>query len=89
MADILKCCKDVEDRFNNKRSLEKVFNDCVRRRLIDLYNKENEEFDNLLNALDKSIDFNSYSDVKKCVTGLIRLIGKSRKNLNSSLRRLY
>jgi hypothetical protein len=89
MADILKCCQDLENRLNNKRSLEQVFNDCARKRLIDLYNQENDEFDRLLNKLDRSIDFNSYSDVKKCVTSLIRLLGKNRKNLNNSLRRLY
>jgi hypothetical protein len=51
MADILKCCQDLENRLNNKRSLEQVFNDCARKRLIDLYNQENDEFDRLLNKL--------------------------------------
>ena len=88
MADILKCCKFLENRFELNRSEQDVFNDCARERLISLYNEENKQFDKLLNKLDTSIDYNSYPDVKKCVNGLIRMLGNDRKVLIRTIGRL-
>lgn len=89
METLTKCCNDLEDRLNNGKTPEELLDQCARERLISIYESENKEFDTLLDKLSVSIDYNAATDVKRCVTKLLRLMNKNRTILTKALRRLY
>lgn len=87
-STISKVCDDIEDRIKLNRDPEALLRQCAKERLVTVYNQENTEFDNLLKRLDRSIDYSAYSDVKKCVTRLLRLMQSNRKTLVKTLRKV-
>lgn len=86
---ILSSCEQLENRLHNCTDKSDLLSSCARGKMIKLYKQENEEFDKLLDTLDRSIDYQSYSDVKKCVTKLLKLLQSNRKTLIRTLRRIY
>jgi hypothetical protein len=89
MSQIEKCCSELERRFHTGRTPDDLLMECARKRLMQVYSSENDEFDKLLNKLSVSIDYNSTTDVKKCVRRLLKLTSSNRKILINALRRIY
>ena len=86
---ILVCCEDLERSLHDNKDKNALLTKCAKDKMMTVYKNENIEFDNLLGVLERSIDYNSYVDVKKCVTKLLRLLTSNRKVLIKSLRRIY
>lgn len=72
-----------------KRSPSELLSQCAKERLTAIYEQENKEFDYLLNKLDRSLDYSAYTDVKRCVTRLLRLTRSNRKMLIRTLKELF
>ena len=88
MTIIEDACRDILDIVNDRRTDTQVFNDVARDRLFTIYNKEDKEFNDLLDRLEVSVDYNEISQVKKCVTKILSLLSKNRKILVKTLRRI-
>lgn len=88
MSVILDACKDIMTVVNDKRTKQKVLEDCTKDKMVKIFDQENAEFDSLLNKLETSIDYNEYNQVKSCVTKLLRLLSKNRKQLIKNIGRL-
>ena len=87
-SEILDACKDILSVVNDKRTKDQVLESCAREKMIKVFEEENYEFDSLLNKLEVSIDYNEYNQVKLCVTKLLRLLSKNRKQLIKNIGRL-
>ena len=87
-SEILDACKDILSVVNDKRTKDQVLESCAREEMIKVFEEENYEFDSLLNKLEVSIDYNEYNQVKLCVTKLLRLLSKNRKQLIKNIGRL-
>lgn len=85
---ILSCCDRLEAVINDKTDNEKFFDLCVQKKLTVIYEKENKDFDDLLNKLEVYVDYNDVEQVKKCVVKLLRLLSKNRKSLLKTLKGL-
>lgn len=88
-SNISKCCDEIENRFKLKRDASELLRQCAKERLTTIYEQENKEFDYLLNKLDRSLDYSAYTDVKRCVTRLLRLMRSNRKTLIRTLKELF
>jgi hypothetical protein len=88
MSVILDACRDIMTVVNDKRTKQKVLEDCAKDKMVRIFDQENAEFDSLLNKLETSIDYNEYNQVKSCVTKLLRLLSKNRKQLIKNIGRL-
>lgn len=88
MSVILDACKDIMTVVNDKRTKQEVLEDCAKEKMVKIFDQENAEFDFLLNKLETSINYNEYNQVKSCVTKLLRLLSKNRKQLIKNIGRL-
>lgn len=88
MSVIFDACKDIMTVVNDKRTKQEVLEDCAKEKMVKIFDQENAEFDSLLNKLETSIDYNEYNQVKSCVTKLLRLLSKNRKQLIKNIGRL-
>lgn len=88
MSVIFDACKDIMTVVNDKRTNQEVLEDCAKEKMVKIFDQENAEFDSLLNKLETSIDYNEYNQVKSCVTKLLRLLSKNRKQLIKNIGRL-
>ena len=88
MSVILDACKDIMTVVNDKRTKQEVLEDCAKEKMVKIFDQENAEFDSLLNKLETSINYNEYNQVKSCVTKLLRLLSKNRKQLIKNIGRL-
>ena len=88
MSVILDACKDIMTVVNDKRTKQEVLEDCAKEKMVKIFDQENAEFDSLLNKLETSINYNEYNQVKFCVTKLLRLLSKNRKQLIKNIGRL-
>ena len=86
---IIDCCNQLDSRLHSNISKEELLSTCAKKKMVKLYKQENEEFDKLLDSLDRSLDYESYTDVKRCVTKLLKLLQCNRKTLTKTLRRIY
>lgn len=64
------------------------FNQCVQKRLTNMYAKADEEYDKELHSLEVGIDYNDFGQVKRCVTKLMRLMKKNRNSLIQTIERM-
>ena len=80
-------CKDLQESLE-KGSKEQVMNECIRNKMISIYEKNNEEFDSLLQKLEYGVNYNEAAQVKKCVTGLLRLLNTNSKSLMETLKKV-
>ena len=85
---IKKSCEDLLSIYTKRETKDDILKKCARKKLINIYNKENNEFTELVNKLEASINYNDYTSVKKCVTRLMKLLGHNRKFLMECLERL-
>ena len=85
---ILMCCDRLEAAITDETDSEKFFDMCVQEKLTIIYEKENKDFDDLLNKLEVYVDYNNVEQVKKCVVKLLRLLSKNRKSLIKTLKGL-
>ena len=88
MNTIIDACNDIMSVVNDNRTKQEVLEDCAKEKMIKIFDQENAEFDSLLNKLEISIDYNEYNQVKSCVTKLLRLLSKNRKQLIKNIGRL-
>ncbi len=88
MSVIFDACKDIMTVVNDKRTKQEVLEDCAKEKMVKIFDQENAEFDSLLNKLETSINYNEYNQVKSCVTKLLRLLSKNRKQLIKNIGRL-
>ena len=89
MNIIQECYNDMNTIFNNDETSHQLFNRCARAKLEKVYEQETDTFDKLLEDLEMNIDYNSVSQVKVCVSKILRLLSYNRKVLFRTLRRLY
>ena len=88
MSIISDACADIMSVVNDNRTKQEVLEDCAKEKMVKIFDQENAEFDSLLNKLEISIDYNEYNQVKLCVTKLLRLLSKNRKQLIKNIGRL-
>ena len=88
MNTIIDACNDIMSVVNDNRTKQEVLEYCAKEKMIKIFDQENAEFDSLLNKLEISIDYNEYNQVKSCVTKLLRLLSKNRKQLIKNIGRL-
>lgn len=84
---VIEACDRLEKRLDLNRTQEEVFESCVQIKLSKMFEKEDKEFDNLITKLEKSVDYNSLSDVKKCVVRIHTMLARYRKVMSLSIRR--
>ena len=87
MSIIEESCKELLSIYDDCNR-DKMLKTVARKKLIRIYEQENEEFETLLDKLDKAVDYSDVSNVKKCVTKLMRLLSMNRKTLMNSIERL-
>lgn len=85
---ILQSCLTLVTEITNPMDREEFFNRCVWDRMATIYEKENQEYDELINKLEVNIDYHQYNQVKVCVRKLLKLLSRNRKSLISSMERL-
>ena len=90
MADsvIIDACNDILSVVSDDRTKEEILADCARDKMMHIFDEENKEFDSLLRKLEINLDYNEYNQVKICVTKLLKLLSKNRKQLFSNIERL-
>ena len=89
MSTILKdCCDDLMNTVVNGKSKEELMEQCVREKLMQIYERENAEFDEMIDKLERFIDYNSVSQVKYCIKRIKKLLSSNRKQLYKVLRRV-
>jgi hypothetical protein len=89
MSIIQECYTDINNLFNNEETPCQLFNRCARVKLEKVYTQETDTFDKLLDELEMNIDYNSVTQIKVCVSKILRLLSYNRKTLLQTLRRLY
>ena len=89
MSVIQECYVDINNLFNNGETPCQLFNKCAKVKLEKVYTQETDMFDKLLDELEMNIDYNSITQVKICVSKILRLLSYNRKTLFQTLRRLY
>ena len=89
MDNLIECCNALEERLNNTRSKDELFEQCARERLVRIYEDENKTFNEMLLKLDTCINYSDFSGVKRCVTKLLKLMNSNRKSLTKALREVY
>lgn len=85
---ITNCCDTLEKRLNSDVSRDDFFLSCVQKKLNRIYEKENDDYDNLLHKLEVYIDYDDPQGVKQCVVKILKLLSKNRKNLLNTLKEL-
>lgn len=87
---IMNICDDMlEFLYNTSKMTDNQFFDtCVKARTADLLERNDKQFNALIDRMDSSIDYSDVSQVKKCITKLIRMSARNRANLRSVLRRM-
>ena len=87
---VIDYCDDMlEFLYNTSKMTDNQFFDtCVKKRTVQLIERNDRQFNELLDKMDSSINYSDFSQVKKCVTKLIRLSARNRANLRSVLRRI-
>ena len=87
---VIDYCDDMlEFLYNTSKMTDNQFFDtCVKKRTVQLIERNDKQFNDLLDKMDSSINYSDFSQVKKCVTKLIRLSARNRANLRSVLRRI-
>lgn len=84
----LSACDRLEKVVLDTRTKDELLQEYAKEKLFNIYNKENEEFDLLLEKLEQGIDYGDYSQVKKSVTRIMRILSRNRAKLFSTLERL-
>lgn len=82
------CCQELQERLHDVTPRETLLKQCAQKKLMNLYNKENSEFDELLHKLEVYVDYDSPKEVKSCVVKLLRLLSKNRKILFRTIKEL-
>ena len=82
------CCQELQERLQDTTPRETLLKQCAQKKLMNLYNKENSEFDELLHKLEVYVDYDSPKEVKSCVVKLLRLLSKNRKILFRTIKEL-
>ena len=82
------CCQELRERLQDTTPRETFLKQCAQKKLMNLYNKENSEFDELLHKLEVYVDYDSPKEVKSCVVKLLRLLSKNRKILFRTIKEL-
>lgn len=85
---IITSCNHILSNLNDKTSKDVFFNNCVQEKLTKMYSVADSEYDTILHKLEIGIDYNDYTQVKKCVVKIMRLMTKNRKALLDTLERL-
>lgn len=87
---VIDYCDDMlEFLYNTSKMTDNQFFDtCVKKRTVQLIERNGRQFNELLDKMDSSINYSDFGQVKKCVTKLIRLSARNRANLRSVLRRI-
>lgn len=88
-SDILIVCEELNTLVNDNRPKSDILDNCAKIKMIRVFEDESKEFDNLLKKLEINIDYNNYSQVKVCVTKLLKLLSNNRKHLLKNIGRLY
>ena len=78
----------MEERLNSNVSKEDFFQSCVQKKLNRIYEKENDDYDNLLHKLEVYVDYNDPQGVKQCVVKILKLLSKNRRTLFDTLKEL-
>lgn len=81
-------CKRLLEEITSPVDRKEFFDICVWERMANLYERENEEYDELLGKLEMNIDYCQYNQVKVCVRKLLRLLSKNRRSLIQNIERL-
>lgn len=85
---IKKSCDKLMNYLDQDISREDFFQDCVEKRLLAMYYREDAEYDALLSKLEASIDYDDFYGVKRCVTKMMKALSKNRNNLIQTIERL-
>lgn len=87
---IMEDCDHLIEFFYKNKDIpkDKFLEQCVVERNMNIYNKQNEDFDASLAKLDAMIDYYDENQVKKYCNKLLALSASSRKALINTLGRL-
>lgn len=81
MVDIKKVCYDFYNVLENKTSSEQVLEQCVVKKLNSLYQKQSDDYDELIETIDKLIDTDN-------IPAMCKVVNKLSKNMNSNRKQL-
>ena len=80
----MKLFNNITDNMDRKE----FFDRCVWDRMSSIYEKEDNEYDELISKLEMNIDYHQYNQVKVCTRKLMRIISRNRKHLIATIERL-
>lgn len=87
---VIDVCDDMLEFLYTTKNMtdDQFFDICVREKTSSLLERNGQQFNDLLNKLDSGIDYSDSTQVKKCITKLIRMSSRNRANFRSILRRM-
>lgn len=87
-SPLMKCCRELLTDVVGGCDKETLMTNCIREKLSTIYARENAEFDEMLDKLDRYIDYNSETQVRKCINRITKLLSRHRKQLFKVLRKV-
>lgn len=81
MVDIKTICINFNNVLERKTTSEKVLEECVVKKLNNLYIKQSEDYEELIETIDKLVDTDN-------ISGMCRVVNKLSKNINSNRKQL-
>lgn len=85
---ILESCMELFNNITDNMDRKEFFDRCVWDRMSSIYEKEDNEYDELISKLEMNIDYHQYNQVKVCIRKLMRIISRNRKHLIATIERL-
>ena len=79
--NILDVCKDLDRFVNSNTNRNDLFSMCVQNRLMEIYSRQEEEFDASLAKLEACVDYNDIKRMKIYTSKLVKFAGKERSRL--------
>lgn len=86
--DIEKICLDFQKELESDISKKDMFESCVLAKLNSLYTKQSDDFDTLLDSIEKSLDGGDIEYMSKLIKKLAKVVRSNRVSLMSIIERV-
>jgi hypothetical protein len=87
-SNIQDVCNELDEFVNSDINREDLFSMCVQNRLMDVYNRQEKEFDDSLTKLEACVDYNDIKRMKIYTSRLARFAGRERSRLIECVKKL-
>lgn len=88
MLDIEQICKDFDNALDIPITKKQLLTKCASNKLTNLYMSQSDEFDVLLDELERDIDMDDINATRKAIKKLSKTLTHSREHLIAVMERM-